>query len=256
MKSPEEILNATIAIGHHKIEKSFLAKAILGFIGGAMISLGYLLYVRIAASGLETFGAFSSILGACAFPIGLIIILMAGGELITGNMMAVSATFFAKKISLKDLLLNWLTITIFNIIGAFFVAFVFGHFLGLTSSGIFKEEVIHVAQAKIAASPLQAFVSGIGCNWFVGLALWLNYGAGDASGKVLGIWFPVMTFVALGFQHSVANAFVIPAAIFEGGANWLQFIQNFTFVYAGNIIGGAVFVSLFYYLAFHHPEHD
>lgn len=99
MKTPEQILAATITIGEHKVAKPFLSKAILGFIGGAMISLGYLLYVRIAASGLETFGAFSSILGACAFPIGLIIILMAGGELITGNMMAVSAAFLQKRLS-------------------------------------------------------------------------------------------------------------------------------------------------------------
>lgn len=85
----------------------------------------------------------------------------------------------------------------------------------MTSAGIFKEEVIEVAHAKIAATPLQAVVSGIGCNWFVGLALWLCYGASDATGKLLGTWFPVMTFVALGFQHSVANAFVIPAAILK-----------------------------------------
>ncbi|VEE25076.1 formate transporter [Streptococcus canis] len=254
MKTPEQILESTIHIGEHKIAKSLPAKAILGFIGGAMISLGYLLYVRIAASGLETFGAFASILGACAFPIGLIIILMAGGELITGNMMAVSAALLAKKIKFSELAKNWLIITLFNVIGAIFVAFVFGHFLGLTSAGIFKEEVIEVAHAKIAATPLQAIVSGIGCNWFVGLALWLCYGANDATGKLLGTWFPVMTFVALGFQHSVANAFVIPAAIFEGGATWLDFILNFTFVYTGNIIGGAVFVSLFYFKAYDHPE--
>ncbi|EHI68672.1 formate/nitrite transporter family protein [Streptococcus ictaluri] len=254
MKTPEQILEATIHIGEHKIAKTAVTKAILGFIGGAMISLGYLLYVRIAASGLETFGAFSSILGACAFPIGLIIILMAGGELITGNMMAVSAAFFAKKVTASELLKNWLVITLFNIIGAVFVAFIFGHFLGLTGTGIFKQEVIEVAHAKLAASPLQAIVSGIGCNWFVGLALWLCYGANDATGKLLGTWFPVMTFVALGFQHSVANAFVIPAAIFEGGATWLDFLTNFSLVYIGNIIGGAIFVSLFYYKAYYHPK--
>ncbi|MGT2935930.1 formate/nitrite transporter family protein [Streptococcus castoreus] len=254
MKTPEQILESTIHIGEHKVAKTFLAKAILGFIGGAMISLGYLLYVRVVASAIGTFGSFSSILGACAFPIGLIIILMAGGELITGNMMAVSAAFFAKKIKAKALLSNWLMITVFNVIGAVFVAFVFGHFLGLTSTGMFRKEVIDVAQAKIAATPLQAIVSGIGCNWFVGLALWLCYGANDATGKLLGTWFPVMTFVALGFQHSVANAFVIPAAIFEGGATWLDFILNFIFVYAGNIIGGALFVSFFYFRAYYHPE--
>ncbi|MGT2933012.1 formate/nitrite transporter family protein [Streptococcus catagoni] len=254
MKSPENILQETILIGQHKIKKSMPAKAILGFIGGAMISLGYLLYVRVAASAMASFGAFSSILGACAFPIGLIIILMAGGELITGNMMAVSASFFAKKVKLSDLVKNWLIITLFNIIGALFVAYVFGHFLGLTSTGIFKKEVIEVAHAKLAASPLQAFVSGIGCNWFVGLALWLNYGATEASGKIWGIWFPVMTFVAAGFQHSVANAFIIPAAIFENAATWFDFIANFSVVYAGNIVGGAVFVSFFYFKAFYHPK--
>lgn len=254
MKSPEAILETTIHIGEHKIEKNFLARAILGFIGGAMISLGYLLYVRVAASGMEVLGPLSSFIGACVFPIGLIVILMAGGELITGNMMAVSAAFFGKKVSGKDLLANWAVITLFNVLGALFVAFVFGHFLGLTSSGIYLDETVEVAHAKLAASPLQSFVSGIGCNWFVGLALWLCYGAGDATGKLLGTWFPVMTFVALGFQHSVANAFIIPAAIFEGQATWLDFIQNFVLVYLGNIIGGAGFVSLFYYLAYGHKK--
>ncbi|WP_422804298.1 formate/nitrite transporter family protein [Streptococcus sp. FT1-55] len=254
MKSPEAILETTIHIGEHKIEKTFLARAILGFIGGAMISLGYLLYVRVAASGMEVLGPLSSFIGACVFPIGLIVILMAGGELITGNMMAVSAAFFGKKVSGKDLLANWAVITLFNILGALFVAFVFGHFLGLTSSGIYLDETVEVAHAKLAASPLQSFVSGIGCNWFVGLALWLCYGAEDATGKLLGTWFPVMTFVALGFQHSVANAFIIPAAIFEGQATWLDFIQNFVLVYIGNIIGGAGFVSLFYYLAYGHKK--
>lgn len=254
MKSPEAILETTIHIGEHKIEKNFLARAILGFIGGAMISLGYLLYVRVAASGMEVLGPLSSFIGACVFPIGLIVILMAGGELITGNMMAVSAAFFGKKVSGKDLLANWAVITLFNVLGALFVAFVFGHFLGLTTSGIYLDETVEVAHAKLAASPLQSFVSGIGCNWFVGLALWLCYGAEDATGKLLGTWFPVMTFVALGFQHSVANAFIIPAAIFEGQATWLDFIQNFVLVYLGNIIGGAGFVSLFYYLAYGHKK--
>jgi formate/nitrite transporter FocA (FNT family) len=75
------------------------------------------------------------------------------------------------------------------------------------------------------------------------------------SGKILGIWFPVMTFVAIGFQHSVANAFVIPAAIFEGCANWSDFLANFFHVYVGNMIGGAIFVSAFYYLAFREKEY-
>lgn len=175
---------------------------------------------------------------------------MAGGELITGNMMAVSTAWFAKKVSFRELLVNWVTITLANMVGALFVAYFFGHYLGLTSSGAYLNQVLSLAEHKVAATWLQAIISGIGCNWFVGLALWLCYGAKDAAGKLLGIWFPVMIFVAIGFQHSVANAFIIPAAIFEGGVQWGDFFCNFIFVYLGNIIGGAIFVSGFYYLSY------
>ncbi|MDR0921446.1 MAG: formate/nitrite transporter family protein [Lactobacillales bacterium] len=252
MLKPEEILAYTIETGEKKVAKPMKSKIVLGFIGGAMISLGYLAYIRVISSVAHEWGSFASFIGASVFPIGLIVILLAGGELITGNMMAVAASFIGKKVSLADLVKNWLVITLMNVVGAVFVAYVFGHVVGMTHVGDFKAETIAVAQSKIAATPLQGFLSGIGCNWFVGLALWLCYGAKDAAGKILATWFPVMTFVAIGFQHSVANAFVIPAAIFEGGATWAQFLGNFFPVYAGNIIGGAVFVSLFYYMAFHH----
>ena len=122
----------------------------------------------------------------------------------------------------------------------------------MTHSGVYLDQVIHIADHKIEASWWQALGSGIGCNWFVGLALWLSYGAKDAAGKVLTIWFPVMIFVAIGFQHSVANCFVIPAAIFEGQATWTEFLLNFIPVYIGNIVGGAIFVSGFYYASYKH----
>ncbi|WP_346401018.1 formate/nitrite transporter family protein, partial [Listeria monocytogenes] len=77
----------------------------------------------------------------------------------------------------------------------------------------------------------------------VGIAVWLCYAAKDFSGKILGIWFPVMAFVAIGFQHVVANMFIIPAAIFAGYYSWADFIWNIIPVYLGNVVGGAVFVS-------------
>ena len=252
MYTPDEILDITIDMGTKKIAKPFVSKLLLGFVGGAMISLGYLAYIRVASSMIEDWGSIASFIGACVFPVGLIVILLGGGELITGNMMAVAAAWFDKKVNTKDLLLNWVTITLANAVGAIFVAYFFGHIVGLTSSGVYLHETITLAQGKIAATPLQAFVSGIGCNWFVGIALWLCYGAKESSGKILGIWFPVMVFVAIGFQHSVANLFVIPAAIFEGQATWLELLQNFVPVYLGNIVGGAVFVSGLYYKALKH----
>lgn len=250
MMTPAEILEATIHHGEHKIQKTLIEKAILGFVGGAMISLGYLLYIRVISSVVGELGTLASLIGASVFPIGLIVILLAGGELITGNMMAVSIAFFAKKVRFVELLKNWIVITIFNLIGAICIAYFFGHIVGLLDGEPFHHETIAIAYVKINQTFGQALISGIGCNWFVGLALWLSYGAKDAAGKVLCIWFPVMAFVAIGFQHSVANAFVIPAAIFAGGATWGQFIWNFVPVYLGNIVGGMFFVGAFYYLAY------
>lgn len=252
MFSPAEIMELSIDSGTKKIQKPLLAKLILGFIGGAMISLGYLAYIRVSASVPADLASLGSLAGAAVFPIGLIVILLGGGELITGNMMAVGIAAMDRKVTVSQLLINWLTITAANIVGAVFVAYFFGHITGLTSSGVYLAQVQSLAEHKVAASFLQAFISGIGCNWFVGLALWLCYGAKDSAGKILGIWFPVMIFVAIGFQHSVANCFVIPAAIFEGTLGWNEFVQNFIPVYLGNIVGGTIFVSGFYYLSFKH----
>lgn len=254
MYSPEEIIAITIEKGIGKVRKPLQEKLILGFIGGAMISLGYLAYIRVIASIAADWGSFASLIGATVFPIGLIVILLGGGELVTGNMMTVAASWLDRKISLTDLIANILTIACANFVGAVFVAYLFGHVAGLTSSGVFLEETLTLTQAKISAEPLQAFVSGIGCNWFVGLALWLCYGAKDSFGKYMGTWFPVMTFVAIGFQHSVANIFLISAAIFEGGATWFQFLTNFIPVFLGNIVGGSFLVAGLYYLAYK-PKH-
>ncbi|GFH41075.1 formate/nitrite transporter family protein [Lactococcus insecticola] len=240
MYTPDEILEETAATAVIKVNKPLLSKLILGFIGGAMISLGYLAYLRVGGG----------IVGAAVFPVGLIVILLAGGELITGNMMAVAVGFFRKRVTGLELLKNWLVITIANVIGAIFVAYAFGVLAGTLTTGDALTEALHVADSKLSATFLAAFFSGIGCNWFVGLAVWLSYGAKDFSGKILAIWFPVMTFVAIGFQHSVANSFLIPFAIFMGHATWLDFAQNFVPVYLGNVVGGAVLIALFYSLAY------
>ncbi len=247
-----DILELTVEAGLKKIEKPLQSKLVLGFIGGAMISLGYLAYIRIAAA---VGGGLGSFLGSCTFPVGLIIILLAGGELVTGNMMAVSAALWNHKISVGQWAANLLTITVANAVGALAVSYFFGHITGLTTSGIYLDEVIHVAENKMNATWLQCFLSGIGCNWFVGLSLWLCYGAKDAMGKIAAIWFPVMTFVAIGFQHSVANLFILPAAFFEGHATITQIVSNIIPVYLGNIVGGGIFVALFYTVAYSHKDH-
>ncbi|PLR77944.1 formate/nitrite transporter [Bacillus sp. V3-13] len=247
---PEQIVKISIESGIKKTKYPLQQTLILGFQAGAFVALGYLLYIRVTAPLSAELAGLSSLIGASVFPIGLILTLIAGGELLTGNMMAVPLARFADKISTNKLFYNWLLITVSNFAGAVFVAYIFGHAAGLTETGPYLEKTVSIAEHKLSASYLQAFLSGIGCNWLVALAVWLSYGAKDMTGKIIGIWFPTMAFVAIGFQHVVANMFVIPAAIFAGTFTWLDYLQNMIPVFLGNAVGGSVFVSMAYWHAY------
>ncbi|RJS60319.1 formate/nitrite transporter family protein [Bacillus sp. PK3_68] len=248
--SPQQIAQLAVETGARKVHLPLHSMLLLGFLGGAFISLGYLLDIRVVASLPHEWGSFSAFLGAAVFPVGLMLIIIAGGELLTGNMMAVSMACLAKRVTVAQLAKNWFWITISNFIGALFVAYFFGHIAELTAAGPYLEKTVATAQAKLEANPLAAIFSAIGCNWLVGLAVWMAYGAEDIGGKILAIWFPIMAFVAIGFQHVVANMFVIPAAIFAGYFNWGDYFYNFILVFIGNAIGGSLFVSAFYWIAY------
>lgn len=247
---PKSLLRYVADKGEAKAALSPLGMSILGFLGGAFIALGYLAYLRVVAAAPHEWGSFATLLGASVFPIGLIAILLGGGELITGNMMALTVARFMGRITTLAWFRNWAWISVANLLGALFVAYVFGHYLGLTE-GAYWAKTLATAQSKVDADFGRAVVSGIGCNWLVCLAVWLCYAAKDMSGKILGIWFPVMVFVLIGFQHVVANMFVIPAAIWGGAViSWGEFWLNMVAVYIGNAIGGAVFVGGLYFLAY------
>lgn len=248
--SPQEIAIYSVKSGIKKANLSILQSSILGFQAGAFIALGFLLYIRVTASMPAEWGGFSTFIGASLFPLGLILTLIAGGELLTGNMMAVPLSRMEKKISTLQLIKNIIVITLSNFLGAIFVAYFFGHIVGLTETGAYLTTTVTLAEHKLDASFLQAFVSGIGCNWLVALAVWLSYGAKDLGGKILGIWFPTMAFVAIGFQHVVANMFLIPAAIFAGHVTWLAYLGNFFPVFLGNAVGGTIFVAAAYWTAY------
>lgn len=249
-RKPHEIAQVTIDSGANKAAMPVRNMLVLGFLGGAFIAIGYLLDIRVIANLPHEWGTFGTFMGAAVFPLGLILILLAGGELLTGNMTAISMASLAKKVSMKKLLKNWFWITLSNFIGALFVAYFFGHVVGLTETGAYLHKTVAVAGAKLDAGFWSAFFSGIGCNWLVGLAVWLSYGASDITGKILAIWFPIMGFVAIGFQHVVANMFVIPAAIFAGYYSWADYFANFLPVYLGNAVGGGVFVALLYWISY------
>ncbi len=247
--SPKEIAAIAIQAGVTKSRASTSYLIILGFMAGAFIAIGFLLDLHVINQLPADWGSFGTFLGASVFPVGLILTILAGGELLTGNMMTLPIAWFARQISGVSVLRNWFWVTIANFLGSIAVAWFFGHMLGMTE-GDYLKKTMAMVNAKIHADFLHAFISGIGCNWLVCLAVWLAFASKDVPGKIFGIWFPVMAFVAIGFQHVVANMFIIPAAIFAGQATWADYVPNFFAVFLGNAVGGAVFVGLVYYLAY------
>jgi formate/nitrite transporter len=249
INTPQQIADITIEAGVKKSHLPTLSVMVLGFLAGAFIALGFLLDIHVSTMIPGPWASLGNLLGAAVFPIGLILVILAGGELLTGNMMSLPTAMFAGRITLGAVARNWLLVTLANLLGALFVAYFFGHVLGLTE-GAFLNKTLAIATAKVNADFGQAFISGIGCNWLVCLAVWLSYASKDVAGKILGMWFPIMAFVAIGFQHVVANMFIIPAAIFADALSWAQFVENFVAVFLGNAVGGAIFVGLAYYVSY------
>lgn len=250
-KSPGEILEYTAEKGVEKAESSFKKLAVLSFLAGMYVALGYLSCLKITVAMPKELAGLGAFLGACVFPVGLIAVLLAGGELITGNMLVLSVSFLRRQISAKGLARNWAIVTLGNMVGAMATAWFLFHMSGM-AQGALLEKVLATAADKVDASFLQAFFSGVGCNIFVSLGVWLSYSAKDAAGKVLTAVFPVTAFVAIGFQHVVANMFVIPAALFSGQSalTWLDFAGNCLPVWLGNMAGGALVLGLLYCVAY------
>lgn len=239
MHTLNETVELITNLGVKKVHKTLKEQLVLSFIAGAMISFGYMAYVKSVALLGSSVGV---LVGAAIFPIGLIVILVAGGELITGNMMVVGTAYWSGKVKGLEVLKNWLVITCGNILGALCVAILFSAFL----ESVPKDLMLDLVHHKLSASPLQLIVSGIGCNWFVGLAVWLFVALKDGSSKLIGIWFPVAVFVVLGFQHSVANIYLLGFGLYHNAITFGDFLYNFSFVYLGNIVGGAIFVGFLY----------
>jgi len=249
INTPQQIAEITIEAGVKKSHMPVASILVLGFLAGAFISLGFLLDIHVSTMIPGPWASLGNLLGAAVFPIGLILTILAGGELLTGNMMSLPTAMFARRISAGAVARNWGLVTLANLLGALFIAWFFGHVLGLTE-GAFLAKTVAIAKAKAGADFGQAFIAGIGCNWLVCLAVWLSYASKDVTGKILGMWFPIMAFVAIGFQHVVANMFVIPAAIFADALTWGDFFENFVAVFLGNAVGGAIFVGLAYYVSY------
>ena len=267
---PAEILEVTVQKGITKASTPVWKLLCLGFLAGVFIAFASE-GSNMAAFGLfaksETYGLGKFVAGLI-FPVGLILVLLAGAELFTGNNLIIAAAL-EKKVSLTAMFKNWIAVYIGNFIGSVFIAFLIVQ-SGLLSSGasLLGGITIKIAYGKVSLSFVQAVFLGIMCNWLVCLAVWLCYGAKDMTGKMLAAFFPIWLFITSGFEHSVANMYYIPAGIFSksvpayaaasglsaealSNINWANFfIKNLMPVTLGNIIGGAFFVGAFYWICY------
>ena len=266
-KSPADTAKAIAGIAELK-EKAPLGNVlILSFLAGAYIAFGGLL-AEVATGGMAAAGfppGLVKLFFGAVFPVGLMLVVIAGSELFTGNNMYMAVGVLSGKASLKGLGKNWVVSWIFNFIGAVFVAYVFAYLAGILTVEPFMGNAYTIDQTKalggaefmsagksvVSLTWDKAFLRSIGCNWLVCLAVYLAIASDDIIGKVMGIWFPIMAFVALGFEHSVANMFFIPVGIFLGKVTWYQcFVNNLIPVTIGNIIGGAIFVGFLYWYTY------
>jgi formate/nitrite transporter len=254
-KSPKDTTCSVDNIGCNKVEMAFGPLLTLGFLAGAFIAFGGLLAVIVGGGvpglradnpGLQKF-----IFGA-VFPVGLILVVVAGAELFTGNTACCIPAVLNKKASWSGLARNWTVSYIGNFIGSIFVVFFLTYLTGLLASDPWLGTITGIAEAKVAQGFWPLFFKGVGCNWLVCLSVWLAIASDDVVSKILGIWFPIMAFVAIGFEHSIANMFFIPAGIMYGAdVTWSQFfIVNLIPVTLGNIAGGALFVGAIYWYVY------
>jgi formate/nitrite transporter len=282
-KVPAEITKAAIAAGCTKCNITWQKLLVLGFLAGAYIAFGALLS-EIVAGGLSN-GTITTPDGAiwkiampaglvkfaagAVFPVGLMLVVIAGSELFTGNCMFAPISVLNGESTIKGLMKNWSLVYIGNFLGSIFLAFFLAYQCGFFDNLPWAGWAATVANGKCGLDFSTAFLRGIGCNWLVCLAVWLAISAEDVVGKILACWFPIMAFVAIGFEHCVANMFFIPLGIFAandpaiaaklatagiattnlaGSDGWYNFfITNLIPVTLGNIVGAALFVAALYW---------
>ena len=260
-REPQEMAQVAAETGAKKTHRSWDRVLVSAFLAGAYIAFGALVAITVSA-GLdpEIWGTLPTLFTGMAFTLGLVLVLIAGSDLATtGNMMLVPLGAMRGKISGADVAKN-LTLVLFgNLLGALVVAFflavqtkVIGDAGSDGSSLLTYERLVSISDGKIDHTAWETFLRGVGCNWLVCLAVWMSLAATSVSGKIIAIFFPVMAFVAMGFDHVVANMFFIPAAIFAGvpEVGWNDAVYNWLLAGAGNLVGAVVFVSTSYWYLF------
>jgi formate/nitrite transporter len=260
--SPEEIAERVEDVGVAKARLPFLSLVVLGVLAGAFIGLGALYFTLVTSDATLGFAA-SRLLGGLAFSLGLILVVVAGAELFTGNNL-IAMAWADRKVTTAELLRNWLVVCAANFAGAAglaLIVFFSGHLSA--NGGAVAAQAVKIAAAKAALPAGEAFFRGVLCNVLVCMAVWMAFAGRSVVDKGLAIVFPISAFVAAGFEHSIANMYFFPVAMLQlsvspsaiPGAELVDgahVLRNLAFVIAGNIVGGSVLVALVYHIVYHH----
>ncbi|NLL21986.1 MAG: formate/nitrite transporter family protein [Firmicutes bacterium] len=268
---PPIVAKNAVGLAEKKAATNSPALQLLALLAGAYIAMGAVLSTVVTNDLAAYIGdGLSRLVGGATFSLGLVLVIMGGAELFTGNNLMVTG-LLDKKVTLKQVLNNWGWVYLFNFIGSILIAILFLY------SGIWKAndcsiaiKAINTASAKASLPWGEAFVRGIFCNWLVCMAVWLSLAGKDAISKILGIMLPVTAFVAIGLEHSIANMYFIPMGIFlknqavlqpllasgvSQSLNWSGFIlNNLIPVTIGNMVGGILFVAIIYWNAYLRPS--
>ncbi len=266
--APAGVAQAVIGVGKSKTSLSVGQMIILGILAGAFIGFGSELATMVSFDMEQFFGVgFTKFIFGSVFSVGLILVVIAGAELFTGNNL-IMVSVLTGDVKLSKMLNNWFWVYLANFIGSLLLVWImYATRLWETGNWGVGAKALALANGKVNLSWGVAFARGIGCNWLVCLAVWLALASKDVVGKILGIYFPIMAFVVSGFEHSVANMYFVPmglllknnaevvaaAGLTDKLANltWGGFIvNNLIPVTLGNIIGGALLVSTLYWAVY------
>jgi formate/nitrite transporter len=265
MKTPAELAKAACAVSKVKGNLSVRQMMLMGILAGAYIAFAGWLMTVVSHDMTQHFGSgFTRLVSGAVFSVGLMMVVISGSELFTGNCM-MPLGHLAGCTPFKKILRNWIWVYSANLIGSILIAALI-YFSGLADNAV-GGRALQVASGKMALPMVQGFFRGILCNWIVVLAVWMSMAATDIIGKVWAIFFPIMTFVAAGFEHSVANMYfmslglmlkgntaaVTAAGLSDqalGAVSLGGFFSNLIPVTLGNMVGGILFVAVFYYFIF------
>uniref|UniRef100_A0A7C4XTS1 Formate/nitrite transporter family protein n=1 Tax=Caldisericum exile TaxID=693075 RepID=A0A7C4XTS1_9BACT len=264
---PKDVAGKVCEAGVGKCKLPILKMFILAILAGVYIAFGAQLFLLVGSDSTLGFG-FTRFLSASVFTVGLMMVVVGGAELFTGNNLVLIAAL-DKKVTWGELLKNWVVVYIGNFVGSIILAaFLFWGGTWSLNGNLVGANALKVALSKTSLTFAQAFFRGILCNWLVCMAVWMAMASKDVIGKLFAIYFPIMAFVASGFEHSVANMFFIPYGIFLKGnpkvlevtgktladlanLNWgTLFTVNLIPVTLGNLVGGAIFVGAVYWYVY------